>query len=112
MSGGRDPDTLQIDMRWSGTEVGGLIPAARDIVASQPAAILVRSTAATAALLKETRTVPIVFVVVSDPVGDGFVASIARPGGNATGFTNVEASLAGKWLQLLKEVDPRLRRVL
>ena len=60
----------------------------------------------TAALLKQTRTIPIVFTVVSDPVGEHFVESLARPGGNATGFTNVEFSLTGKWLELLKEVAP------
>ena len=64
-----------------------------------------------AALLRQTRTIPIVFTVVSDPVGERFVESLARPGGNATGFTNVEFSLTGKWLELLKEVAPRVKRV-
>ena len=62
-------------------------------------------------LLQETRTIPIVFVVVSDPVGDGLVDSMARPGGNVTGFTNVEASLGGKWLELLRDISPRISRV-
>ena len=70
-----------------------------------------RSTTAVRALLAETRTIPIVFVSVSDPVGEKFAASLARPGGNATGFTNVEATMGGKWLELLKEVAPLLRRV-
>ena len=70
-----------------------------------------RSTPATAALFKNTRSIPIVFAVVSDPVGEGFVASVARPGGNVTGFTNAEASLSGKWLGLLKEVAPKMARV-
>src|SRR5262249_25131426 len=61
--------------------------------------------------LRQTRTIPIVFTVVSDPVGERFVESLARPGGNATGFTNVEFSLTGKWLELLKEVAPRVKRV-
>jgi len=61
--------------------------------------------------LKQTRTIPVVFAVVSDPVGEGFVASLARPGGNATGFTNAEASLTGKWLTLLKEIAPGMRRL-
>jgi putative tryptophan/tyrosine transport system substrate-binding protein len=65
----------------------------------------------TAALLRQTRTIPIVFTVVSDPVGERFVESLARPGGNATGFTNVEFSLTGKWLELLKEVAPGVKRV-
>jgi putative ABC transport system substrate-binding protein len=65
----------------------------------------------TAALLKQTRTIPIVFAVVADPVGERFVESLARPGGNATGFTNVESSLTGKWLGLLNEIAPRIKRV-
>ena len=65
----------------------------------------------TAALLQQTRTVPIIFAVVSDPVGSGFVASYARPGGNVTGFTNLEPMMAGKWLELLKEIAPRVERV-
>ena len=73
--------------------------------------ILARTTPVTAALLQETRSLPVVFVVVSDPVGDALIASLARPGGNATGFTNVEATFGGKWLELLKEIDPRITRV-
>ena len=65
----------------------------------------------TAALLTQTRTIPIVFAMVSDPVGERFVESLARPGGNATGFTNVESSMAGKWLELLKEVAPNVKRI-
>lgn len=65
----------------------------------------------TGALMKQTRTIPIVFAVVSDPVGEGFVVSLARPGGNATGFTNAESSLTGKWLGLLKEIMPSINRV-
>ena len=73
--------------------------------------ILARTTPVTAALLSETRTIPITFVVVSDPVGDGFVASLSRPGGNVTGFTNVEETLGGKWLELLKGIAPGVARV-
>ena len=73
--------------------------------------IVARSTVVTKALRNETRTIPIVFVVVSDPVGDGFVESMARPGGNATGFTNVEDSLGGKWLEFLKDLAPATKRV-
>jgi ABC transporter substrate binding protein len=79
-------------------------------VAWQPNVILSRATAVTAALLQQTRTVPIVFEIVSNPVGDGFVDSMAKPGRNATRFTNVEASLVGKWLELLKEIDPKISR--
>jgi putative ABC transport system substrate-binding protein len=84
---------------------------AKELVAAQPDVLFVRGTPATAAILRNTRTIPVVFAVVSDPVGEGFVASVARPGGNATGFTNAESSLTGKWLSLLKEVMPTLRRI-
>jgi putative ABC transport system substrate-binding protein len=72
---------------------------------------LAGATPATAAVQRETRAIPIVFVVVSDPVGAGFVAGLPRPGGNITGFTNVEAVMGGKWLEMLKEIAPRVRRV-
>ena len=84
---------------------------AKELVELQPHAILTRSTPVTAALLRQTRTIPIVFTVVSDPVGERFVESLARPGGNVTGFTNVEFSLTGKWLELLKEIAPGIKRV-
>src|SRR6266536_1711729 len=74
---------------------------------SKPDVLLARSTLSVRALLAETRTIPIVFVSLSDPVGENFAASLARPGGNVTGFTNVEATMAGKWLELLKEIAPR-----
>src|SRR6516164_2603980 len=77
----------------------------------QPDLILSQSTPTTAALLQETRIIPIVFAIVADPVGSGFVASLARPGGNATGFVVTEGSLGGKWLELLKEIAPRITRV-
>lgn len=83
---------------------------AKELIALQPDVIFSRSTPVTGALLKQTRTIPLVFAVVSDPVGEGFVASVARPGGNATGFTNAEASLTGKWLGLLKEMMPSISR--
>jgi len=84
---------------------------ARELVALQPDLILSQSTPATAALLQETRVIPIVFTTVADPVGSGFVASLARPGGNATGFVVTESSLGGKWLELLREIAPRVTRV-
>jgi putative ABC transport system substrate-binding protein len=84
---------------------------AREIVELHPEVIFSPTTPVTAAFQQATRTIPIVFVNVSDPVGDGFVASLARPGGNATGFINVEAAMAGKWLELLRQIDPRLTRV-
>jgi putative tryptophan/tyrosine transport system substrate-binding protein len=84
---------------------------ARELVASAPELILASTTPATAALLQQTRSIPIVFALVSDPVGSGFVASFARPGGNVTGFTTMDPTMAGKWLELLKEVAPRVARV-
>jgi hypothetical protein len=83
---------------------------AKELLAWNPDVVLSRTTAVTAALLQQTRSVPIVFVIVSDPVGYCFVESMARPGRNVTGFTNVEASLAGKWLEMLKEISPGISR--
>jgi putative ABC transport system substrate-binding protein len=102
---------LRIDYRWSGGDSQKTQAFAKELVDARPDILFTRSTPATAALLKNTRSIPIVFAVVSDPVGEGFVASIARPGGNATGFTNAEASLTGKWLGLLKEIAPKMARV-
>ncbi len=84
---------------------------AKDLVALPPDLILSQNTPTTAALLQQTRTIPIIFAAVSDPVGSGFVASFPRPGGNVTGFTNIEVSQSGKWLELLKEFAPRVARV-
>ena len=84
---------------------------AKELVALQPDLILSHNTPTTAALLQQTRTIPIIFATVADPVGSGFVASLPRPGGNVTGFTTMEAALAGKWLELLKEIAPRVARV-
>jgi ABC-type uncharacterized transport system substrate-binding protein len=102
---------LQIDFRGAAGDLERMQAFAKELVALQPHVILTRSTPVTAALLRQTRTIPIVFTVVSDPVGERFVESLARPGANATGFTNVEFSLTGKWLELLKEVAPRIKRV-
>ena len=102
---------LQVDFRGAAGDPERMQAFAKEIVALQPHLILSRSTPVTATLLKQTRTIPIVFTVVSDPVGERFVESLARPGGNATGFTNVKSSLTGKWLELLKEIAPRVKRV-
>jgi putative tryptophan/tyrosine transport system substrate-binding protein len=83
---------------------------ARELVDMQPDVILAGNTPGTAALQRETRTIPIVFAAVSDPVGAGFVASLPRPGGNITGFVNEEASLAGEWVELLTEIAPSVKR--
>jgi putative ABC transport system substrate-binding protein len=84
---------------------------AKELVAQQPDLILTHNTPTTAAMLQQTRGIPIIFANVSDPIGSGFVASFPRPGGNVTGFTNLEGSMAGKWLELLKEIAPRVNRV-
>jgi ABC-type uncharacterized transport system substrate-binding protein len=104
---------LRIDTRWGiPADPDSMHRFARELVALQPDLILSQSTPAAAALLQETRVIPIVFTTVADPVGRGFVASLARPGGNATGFVVVtESSLGGKWLELLREIAPRVTRV-
>ena len=84
---------------------------AKELVALQPDLILSQSTPATAALLQETRTIPVIFGIVADPIGSGFVASFPRPGGNATGFAVAEPTQAGKWAGLLKEIAPQVTRV-
>ena len=84
---------------------------AKELVALQPDLILSQSTPATAALLQETRTIPVIFGIVADPIGSGFVASFPRPGGNATGFTVAEPTQASKWVELLKEIAPQVTRV-
>jgi putative ABC transport system substrate-binding protein len=108
---GLSPGSVEIDERWTAGDFGMLRRAARELVALEPDVIMSRSTAATAALLYETRTKPVVFMLISDPVGDGFVVSMTRPGGHATGFTDAPASVTGKWLELLQEIAPRTARV-
>ncbi len=103
--------TLQADIRWAGNDVGLMQKYAKELVALKPNVILAFGTPVTAALQRETRTIPIVFAIVSDPVGEGFVASLAHPGGNITGFHNSEASIGGKWFELLAQVAPGLKRV-
>jgi putative ABC transport system substrate-binding protein len=101
---------VRIDYRWAGGDPGDMQALAKELVESQPDVILASSTPVVAALVRETRTIPIVFVVVSDPIGSGFVASLPRPGGNITGFINIESSLGGKWVELLKEIAPGINR--
>ena len=99
---------LSIDIRWATTNADDLRRHAAELVALAPDVILANGTPAVGPLLQATHTVPIVFPNVIDPVGAGFVDSLARPGGNATGFTLFEYSISGKWLQLLKEIAPRM----
>jgi putative tryptophan/tyrosine transport system substrate-binding protein len=109
--GWADGRNLRMDVRWAGDSVERMQSFAKDLVGLQPDVILTSGTPGTAALQRETRTIPIVFVSVVDPVGLGFVATLSRPGGNITGFINIEAGMAGKWLQLLTEIDPSVKRV-
>jgi len=103
---------VRVDTRWAGTNADDIRKYAVELAALAPAAILAGSgTTTVAPLLQATRTVPIVFVVVIDPVGAGFVASLARPGGNATGFLMFEYGQSGKWLEVLKQIAPEVKRV-
>jgi putative ABC transport system substrate-binding protein len=101
---------VQIETRWAAGDADRLRTYAAELVALAPDVILGTGNAGAAPLLQATRTVPIVFVIVPDPVGAGFVDSLARPGGNATGFTSFEYGLSAKWLELLKEVAPSVTR--
>jgi putative ABC transport system substrate-binding protein len=101
-----------IDYRWAGGDALRVQSYAAELVALKPDVILAYAPAVLAALRHETRTIPIVFVSVADPVGGGFVASLAAPGGNITGFTNYEFSIGGKWLATLKEIAPHVNRVM
>ena len=109
--GWTDGRNVRIDYRWAAADADRSRTYAAELVALTPDVILASGSASVAALLQTTRTVPIVFVNVIDPVGAGYVARLARPGGNATGFTAFEYSLSGKWLELLKEIAPNLTRI-
>jgi putative ABC transport system substrate-binding protein len=105
---GRD---LQIDYHWPGGEAAIIRRDAAELVARAPDVILAVGNSTTGLLLQATQTIPVVFVNLADPVGAGFVQSLARPGGNATGFTNYEYSMSGKWVELLKQIAPHVTRV-
>jgi putative ABC transport system substrate-binding protein len=101
---------VRIDARFAAGSAKQYRPLAKELVALQPDVILAHTTPVVEVLRQESRAIPIVFVTVSDPIGSGFVASLARPGGNLTGMLFYEASITGKWLALLKEIAPRLVR--
>src|SRR5271167_1368454 len=109
--GWTDGRNVRIDYRWAAADADRSRTYAAELVALAPDVILASASASVAALRQTTRTVPIVFVNIIDPVGAGFVAKLARPGGNATGFTLFEYSLSGKWLELFKEIAPNLTRI-
>jgi putative tryptophan/tyrosine transport system substrate-binding protein len=103
---------VKIDARWGALDDPEMRErSAKELLALKPDLLLTQNTPPTASILHLTRTVPVVFVVVADPVGSGFVKSLALPGANATGFTIMEPSMGGKWLELLKEIAPQVRRV-
>jgi len=103
---------IRIDTRWMATgDVESMRRFAKELVALQPDLIVTQSTPITATVLQETHSIPIVFALVADPIGSGFVANLARPGGNVTGFVTMVPTMASKWLELLKEVTPSVARV-
>jgi putative ABC transport system substrate-binding protein len=105
-----DGSNARIDVRWAGGNVEQMQILATELVALQPDVIFGNTTPVTAALQRATRTIPIVFATVADPIGSGFVASLPHPGANLTGFSNMEGTMAGKCVELLKEVAPRTER--
>src|SRR5262249_32440162 len=108
--GWTDGRNLQLDLRGAGTDINRIRALAHDLVDLKPDIIVTSTTAAIFALQRETRTIPIVFATVSDPVATGIVQRLDRPGGNITGFANLQGSMGGKWLELLSEIAPGLKR--
>jgi putative tryptophan/tyrosine transport system substrate-binding protein len=104
-------DNLRIDYRLASDDAVLVWQSAKEMVASRPELIIAHSSPVVSTLRGETHDIPIIFVSISDPVGEGFVESFAHPGGNITGFTSVESAMTGKWVELLKTVDPRVKRV-
>jgi putative tryptophan/tyrosine transport system substrate-binding protein len=109
--GWTDGRNARMDLRWGGGDINRIRALAQELVGLQPDIILTDGTPPTVALERETRTIPIVFATAADPVASGIVARLERPSGNITGFANSEASLGGKWLELLLEIAPGLKRV-
>jgi putative ABC transport system substrate-binding protein len=110
--GWTDGRNVRIDTRWATpADANSMQRFAKELVALQPDLVLSNTTPTTTALLQQTRTIPIVFTIVTDPVGSGFVAGFSRPGGNVTGFTASDDALGGKWIELLKEIAPDVSRV-
>jgi putative ABC transport system substrate-binding protein len=105
-----DGGKVRVEQRWTNADTMRANSFATELVALQPDVILTASTPATAALHRETTSVPVVFTMVSDPVGAGFIANLRRPGGNITGFMHTEATMGGKWLDLLKQIAPGIKR--
>lgn len=102
---------LRVETRWAGGDVEGISKKAAELIALAPEVILAAGSAAAGPAIRATHTIPIIFTIVPDPVGAGFVDSLARPGGNATGFASFEYGIAAKWVELLKALAPNLTRV-
>ena len=102
---------IAMEIHAAGGDVESIKRFAKELVALQLDLIVTSSTPATAATLQQTRTIPVIFVEVGDPIGSGFVTSLAQPGGNVTGFTPIVGSLGGKWVEVLRDIAPRLSRV-
>jgi putative ABC transport system substrate-binding protein len=102
--------TARVEVRWTAGSANRARMYAKELVDLLPDVLLADSTAQTVALQRETRTIPIVFTLSADPIGAGFVASLPRPGGNITGFTSFEAGMSGKWLEVLTEIAPNVKR--
>jgi putative ABC transport system substrate-binding protein len=109
--GWREGNNIRIELRWGATDPDRMKAFARELVDRQPDAIFSYTTGAISALAHETQTIPIVFTLVSDPIGSGFAASLAHPRGNITGFTGNDPAIGGKWMELLKEIAPQTARV-
>src|SRR5262249_30228769 len=109
--GGGESQNVRIDKRWFGADAERMRKFATELGTLAPDVILAPGSSAVGALMQTTRTIPIVFVSIADPVGGGIIESLSRPGGNATGFTSFEYSIGGKWLELLKEITPNVTRV-
>src|SRR5262249_20742015 len=108
--GWTDGRNVRMDVRWGGDEINRSRVLAQDLIGLQPDIIVTTAASPTVAVQRETQSIPIVFVGVADPVAASIVARLDRPGGNVTGFANWEATLAGKWLELLSEIAPGLKR--
>ena len=109
-TGWTDGRNVRVDLRWAGDDINRIRALAQELVGLQPDIIATNGTPPTAAVQRETRTIPIIFANLADPVVSGIVARLDRPGGNVTGFALYEASLGGKWLELLSEIAPGLKR--
>ena len=109
--GWTERQSVKFDYRWVGNDANFMMRAAKELIALQPDLIVSTGSPTTAILLKQTHTIPVLFVNIVDPVGQGFVAGLSRPGGNATGLVNLDPSMASKWIELLKQVAPQLTRV-